>query len=238
MERRTIGIDLEHTCRVLIGDGRTLAKRTAVSTKESLTALEQAALHAAPAGTVLEVVMEPTGVRDRSYRTQGPAHLQSRLLAAAPPSSERPTRPGNRTSWPRSTTTRRDPGQVPLGGRLSRGRPPRRAGLPGHAPRHPLGDLRSRRPPGHPRRGQSDHRRPAHRSPRGQSPPPAREGGEGPSQGAYGASARGTRSQARRHRQDEATFPDPHSSRAGEVRQATQWTGGSSIGNQPTAATN
>lgn len=65
MERRIIGIDLgitsEHTCRVLAGDGRVLAKRKAVPTKESLESLEQAALHDAPLGTVLEVVMEPTG---------------------------------------------------------------------------------------------------------------------------------------------------------------------------------
>lgn len=65
MERRIIGIDLgiasEHTCRVLTGDGRTLAKRKAVPTKESLTALEQAALRGTPAATALEVVMEPTG---------------------------------------------------------------------------------------------------------------------------------------------------------------------------------
>jgi Transposase len=64
-ERRIIGLDLgiasEHTVRVLTGDGRMVAKRKAVPTAESLTTLEQAALEGAPPGTVLEVVMEPTG---------------------------------------------------------------------------------------------------------------------------------------------------------------------------------
>jgi transposase len=64
-ERRIIGLDLgiasEHTVRVLTGDGRMVAKRKAVPTAESLTTLEQAALEGAAPGTVLEVVMEPTG---------------------------------------------------------------------------------------------------------------------------------------------------------------------------------
>ena len=64
-ERRIIGLDLgiasEHTARVLSGDGKVVAKRKAVPTTESLSALEAAALEGAPPGTVLEVVMEPTG---------------------------------------------------------------------------------------------------------------------------------------------------------------------------------
>ena len=64
-ERRIIGLDLgiasEHTARVLDGQGQLLAKRKAVPTVESLTTLEQAALEGAPARTVLEVVIEPTG---------------------------------------------------------------------------------------------------------------------------------------------------------------------------------
>ena len=64
-ERRIIGLDLgiasAHTARVLDGQGQLLAKRKAVPTVESLTTLEQAALEGAPPGTVLEVVMEPTG---------------------------------------------------------------------------------------------------------------------------------------------------------------------------------
>lgn len=65
MERRIVGIDLgissEHTVRVLNGDGSVLAKRKAVPTRESLQAIEEAALRDAPQGTVLEIVMEPTG---------------------------------------------------------------------------------------------------------------------------------------------------------------------------------
>jgi transposase len=63
--RRIIGLDLgiasEHTARVLDETGRTVAKRRALPTVESLTTLEQATLEGAPPGTVLEVVMEPTG---------------------------------------------------------------------------------------------------------------------------------------------------------------------------------
>jgi transposase len=64
-ERRIIGLDLgiasEHTARVLNGEGKVIAKRKAVPTTESLRTLEQAALDGSPPGTVLEVVMEPTG---------------------------------------------------------------------------------------------------------------------------------------------------------------------------------
>jgi transposase len=64
-ERRIIGLDLgiasEHTARVLNGEGKVVAKRKAIPTTESLSALEQAALAGAPPGTVLEIVMEPTG---------------------------------------------------------------------------------------------------------------------------------------------------------------------------------
>jgi transposase len=64
-ERRIIGLDLgiasAHTARVLTGEGHVVTKRKAVPTIESLTTLEQAALAGAPVGTVLEVVMEPTG---------------------------------------------------------------------------------------------------------------------------------------------------------------------------------
>ena len=64
-ERRIIGLDLGiasvHTARVLSGDGKVVAKRKAFPTTESLSALEAAALEGAPPGTVLEIVMEPTG---------------------------------------------------------------------------------------------------------------------------------------------------------------------------------
>jgi transposase len=63
--RRLVGIDLgiasAHTVRVLDGQGNTVAKRKAWPTVESLTEVETAALADAPAGTRLEVVLEPTG---------------------------------------------------------------------------------------------------------------------------------------------------------------------------------
>jgi transposase len=63
--RRLVGIDLgiasAHTVRVLDGDGAIVAKRKAVPTTESLGQVERAALAAAPEGTRLEVVIEPTG---------------------------------------------------------------------------------------------------------------------------------------------------------------------------------
>jgi transposase len=64
-ERRIIGLDLgiasEHTARILTSNGTLVAKRKAVPTVESLERLEQAALEGAEPGTVIEVVMEPTG---------------------------------------------------------------------------------------------------------------------------------------------------------------------------------
>jgi transposase len=63
--RRLVGIDLgiasAHTVRVLNGEGTTIAKRKTWPNVESLTAVETAALAGTPAGTILEVVMEPTG---------------------------------------------------------------------------------------------------------------------------------------------------------------------------------
>jgi len=64
-DRRLVGIDLgiatAHTVRVLDGEGTTVAKRKAWPTAESLTAVEAAALAGCPDGTLLEVVIEPTG---------------------------------------------------------------------------------------------------------------------------------------------------------------------------------
>ncbi len=64
-DRRLVGIDLgiasAHTVRVLDGEGNTIAKRKAWPTVESLSDMEAAALAGCPAGTRLEVVMEPTG---------------------------------------------------------------------------------------------------------------------------------------------------------------------------------
>lgn len=64
-DRRLVGIDLgiasAHTVRVLDGEGNTVAKRKAWPTVESLGGVEAAALAGCPAGTRLEVVVEPTG---------------------------------------------------------------------------------------------------------------------------------------------------------------------------------
>jgi transposase len=64
-DRRLVGIDLgiatAHTVRVLDGEGSIVAKRKAWPTAESLSAVETAALAGCPAGTRLEVVIEPTG---------------------------------------------------------------------------------------------------------------------------------------------------------------------------------
>jgi transposase len=64
-ERRLVGIDLgltsAHTVRVLSGDGSLVCRRKAIPTLDSLGQVERAALAKTPAGTLLEVVMEPTG---------------------------------------------------------------------------------------------------------------------------------------------------------------------------------
>jgi transposase len=63
--RRLVGIDLgiasAHAVRVLDEQGTTLAKRKALPTAQSLGEIEAAALATTPAGTRLEVVIEPTG---------------------------------------------------------------------------------------------------------------------------------------------------------------------------------
>src|SRR5216683_1285954 len=63
--RRLVGIDLgiasQHTVRVLDGDGNLVKAARCVPAVASLTVLEQAALAGTPAGTVLEVIFEPTG---------------------------------------------------------------------------------------------------------------------------------------------------------------------------------
>jgi transposase len=64
-DRRLVGIDLgitsAHTVRVLAGDGSLVCRRKAIPTVDSLEQVEQAALAETPAGTLLEVVVEPTG---------------------------------------------------------------------------------------------------------------------------------------------------------------------------------
>jgi transposase len=63
--RRLVGVDLgiasAHTVRVLAQDGTEVCRRRCEPTVSSLTAIETAALAGAPAGTRLEVVLEPTG---------------------------------------------------------------------------------------------------------------------------------------------------------------------------------
>jgi transposase len=65
VERRLVGIDLgiasSHTVRVLAGDGRRVCRRRCGPTVASLQLVEQQALVGTPAGTRLEVVIEPTG---------------------------------------------------------------------------------------------------------------------------------------------------------------------------------
>lgn len=64
-ERRLVGIDLgiatAHTARVLGADGSEVCRRRCWPRRDSLQELEQVALVGAPAGTRLEVVIEPTG---------------------------------------------------------------------------------------------------------------------------------------------------------------------------------
>jgi transposase len=63
--RRLVGIDLgiasEHTVRVLDGAGNKVCAARCVPARESLLAMEARALAGTPAGTRLEVVLEPTG---------------------------------------------------------------------------------------------------------------------------------------------------------------------------------
>lgn len=65
MSRRLVGIDLgiasAHTVRVLDETGKTIAKRKAWPTEQSLSDVENTAMAGVEEGTVLEVVMEPTG---------------------------------------------------------------------------------------------------------------------------------------------------------------------------------
>jgi len=64
-DRRLVGIDLgiisAHTVRVLGGDGSLVCRARAIPTVESLEQVERVALAQTPAGTLLEVVVEPTG---------------------------------------------------------------------------------------------------------------------------------------------------------------------------------
>src|SRR6478672_9910071 len=59
--RSGLGIVSSHTVRVLDEQGQVVCRRRCEPTVESLGRVEAAALAGTPAGTVLEVVMEPTG---------------------------------------------------------------------------------------------------------------------------------------------------------------------------------
>jgi len=122
--RHLVGIDLgiasAHTVRVLDGEGTTIAKRKAWPTVESLGELEAAALAGVPAGTRLEVVVEPTGPAwlpiavyfcsrgHTVYRSRRPRHCDLRRILC------------------RYAMGADDgAGQGPYGRRLRGGRPPR-----------------------------------------------------------------------------------------------------------------
>ncbi len=87
-ERRLVGIDLgiasAHTARVLRADGSEVCRRRCLPRLDSLQDLERAALVGAPAGTRLEVVIEPTGPAWRPvavyYARRG--HLVYRVSSA------------------------------------------------------------------------------------------------------------------------------------------------------------
>jgi transposase len=65
-DRRLVGVDLgiasAHTVVVTDAEGTVVARRRCRPVRESLEAVEAAALAGAPEGTALEVVVEPTGV--------------------------------------------------------------------------------------------------------------------------------------------------------------------------------
>ncbi len=79
--RRLGGIDLgiatAQTVRVLDGEGTVVAKRKAWPVRDSLTAVETAALGGCPAGTQLEVVIEPAGP---AFRRSTPVSLHASCM--------------------------------------------------------------------------------------------------------------------------------------------------------------
>ena len=95
--------------------------------------------------------LAPRGIRDRPHRPQRPTHQQGRQPAAAdyPGPRRRPRPPPRPPAGPHlldpDGSTRQGP---PRGGLCGR-RPPGRARLDGHGPRHALCGLRHRRHPRH-----------------------------------------------------------------------------------------
>ena len=104
--RRLAGIDLgiasEHTVRVLDGAGQKVCAARCVPARESLLAMEARALAGTPAGTRLEVVLEPAGAawfpvaRFLSARTRR-SWTGGCGLVTGSPSRPPGTRPGSRT---------------------------------------------------------------------------------------------------------------------------------------------
>ncbi len=143
----------------------------------------------------------PTSIRDRPDRPQRPTHQQGRQPAAAdhPVPRRRPRPPPRPPARPHLLDPDGRARQRPPGGGLCGRRPPGRARLDGHGPRHALRHLRHRRHPRHPRPGQADHRRTLDRA-RGGPPAAAPQEGEGPSTSP-------ARTCAWRSRRNEATLP-------------------------------
>jgi hypothetical protein len=146
----------------------------------------------------------PQGIRDRPERPQRPTHHQGRQQVAPdyPGPGRRPRPPPRPSARPHlldpDGPARQRPPRRDLRGR----RPPGRARLGGHGPRHALCGLRHRRHPGHPRQGQGHHRRAVDRARTG--PPAAtQQEVEAPQQvltghghGAHGATRRPSPSSA------------------------------------------
>jgi hypothetical protein len=104
-----LGIATAHTVRVLDGEGTTVAKRKAWPAVGSLTAVEAAALAGWPAGTRLEVVIEPTGPAwlpiavsfspPAGTRCSGSRRRRPLTCAGSCPGTPRPTA-STPTPWP------------------------------------------------------------------------------------------------------------------------------------------
>jgi transposase len=93
----------------------------------------------------------PQSLRDRRHRPQTPADQQGRQPAAAhhPGPRRRQRPPGRSATGPHLLPADGPAGQGPPRRGLRGRRPPGRAGLDGHGPRHAVCGLRHRRHPGH-----------------------------------------------------------------------------------------
>jgi hypothetical protein len=106
-ERRIIGLDLgiasEHTARVLSGDGKVVAKRKAIPTTESLSALEVAALTAESSrlATRVSTVRAPGSSR-RRFRRVASSDLSRDAAIVGAASRDRLTRIAPDLHWSRT----------------------------------------------------------------------------------------------------------------------------------------